>query len=58
MRWLTQLGVIVIPKSTRPERIAENRNLFDFELSPEEMQQIAQLDRGQRLGPDPDNFNF
>ncbi len=58
LRWLTQLGVIVIPKSTRPERIAENRNLFDFELSPAEMQQIAQLDRGQRLGPDPDNFNF
>ena len=58
LRWLIQLGVIVIPKSSNPGRIAQNAGVFDFELSPVEMQQIATLDRGTRLGPDPDNFNF
>ncbi len=44
LRWLTQRGVVAIPKSVRKERIAENFNVFDFALSPEEMTAIATLD--------------
>lgn len=45
LRWLTQRGVVAIPKSVRKERIEENLNVFDVELSPEEMAAIATLDR-------------
>ncbi|MBL8080905.1 MAG: aldo/keto reductase [Anaerolineales bacterium] len=44
LRWLTQRGVVVIPKSVRKERIAENFNIFDFELGPEDMNAIMALD--------------
>lgn len=44
LRWLTQRGVVAIPKSVRPERMVENFNVFDLELSPEEMTTIATLD--------------
>ena len=44
LRWLTQRGVVVIPKSVRKERIVENFNIFDFELSPEDMNAIVSLD--------------
>ena len=44
LRWLTQRGVVAIPKSVRKERIVENFNVFDFELSPEDMEAIATLD--------------
>jgi diketogulonate reductase-like aldo/keto reductase len=44
LRWLTQRGVVVIPKSVRKERIVENFNIFDFELSPEDMEAIVALD--------------
>jgi 2,5-diketo-D-gluconate reductase A len=44
LRWLTQRGVVAIPKSVRQERIVENFNIFDFELSPEDMDAIATLD--------------
>jgi 2,5-diketo-D-gluconate reductase A len=44
VRWLTQRGVVAIPKSVRPERMAENFNIFDFQLSPDEMAAIATLD--------------
>jgi len=57
LRWHIQLGSIVFPKSVTPERVRENFALFDFELSPEEMDEIAGLDRGRRLGPDPSRFS-
>lgn len=44
LRWLTQRGVVAIPKSVRPERIVENFNIFDFNLSPEDMEAIVTLD--------------
>src|SRR4028119_2256094 len=44
LRWLTQRGVVAIPKSVRKERMAENFHIFDFELSPEDMDAIASLD--------------
>jgi 2,5-diketo-D-gluconate reductase A len=44
LRWLTQRGVVAIPKSVRKERIVENFNVFDFELNPAEMAAIATLD--------------
>ena len=53
LRWHVQLGNVVIPKSVTPARIAENFELFDFELSEDDMAAIARLDRGERIGPDP-----
>ena len=47
LRWLTQQDIVVIPKSVRPQRIAENFDIFDFELNEHEMRQIASLDKGQ-----------
>ena len=44
LRWLTQRGVVAIPKSVRKERMAENFNIFDFDLTPEDMAAIATLD--------------
>jgi diketogulonate reductase-like aldo/keto reductase len=49
LRWLTQREIVVIPKSVRKERIEENFNIFDFELSPEDMDAIAALDTKQSL---------
>ena len=58
LRWILQRGTITIPKSVHPERIRQNADIFDFELSEEEMKSIDALDRHQRIGPDPENFNF
>ncbi|MGN6640413.1 MAG: aldo/keto reductase, partial [Mucilaginibacter sp.] len=49
LRFLTQNGIAVIPKSTHKERMAENINIFDFSLSQEELQKIELLDKGQTL---------
>ena len=54
LRWGLQHGRSVIPKSTRPSRITENINVFDFELSTDEMAAIDGLDTGHRGGPEPD----
>ena len=56
IRWHLQLGNVVIPKSVTSERIEQNFEVFDFELSDEEMQAIERLDAGRRTGPDPDTF--
>jgi 2,5-diketo-D-gluconate reductase A len=58
IRWHIQLGNIVIPKSVNPERIVSNFDVFDFELSEQDMATITSLDNGTRLGPDPRTFNF
>lgn len=56
IRWILQLGYVVIPKSVHEERIAENAGVFDFELADAEMAVIDTLDAGHRIGPDPDTF--
>jgi len=58
LRWDLQHGIVTIPKSARQDRIIANAEIFDFELSKAEMTLIDQLDRGERVGPDPDNFHF
>jgi diketogulonate reductase-like aldo/keto reductase len=54
VRWHLELGNVVIPKSVNPQRIRENISVFDFALTTEDHEQIARLDSGQRIGPDPD----
>ena len=58
LRWDLQNGVVSIPKSTKAHRIAENADVFNFELTSEDMEQINKLNQDQRIGPDPDNFDF
>jgi 2,5-diketo-D-gluconate reductase A len=57
LRWHLQLGNVVIPKSATPSRIRENFALFDFELAEEDMTELAALDVGMRIGPDPATFS-
>lgn len=54
LRWHIEKGIQVIPKSTRPERIAENFDVFDFDLTDDELAQIDALDTGHRGGPEPE----
>jgi 2,5-diketo-D-gluconate reductase A len=60
LRWHIQRGNVVFPKSTTPERIRENFELFDFELESEDVERISGLDRGEagRNGPHPDRFAY
>lgn len=56
LRWHLELGNVTIPKSVTPSRIRENFELFEFELSDDDMTEIAALDVGKRIGPDPATF--
>ena len=58
LRWHIQLGNVVIPKSVNPDRIRENIDIFDFELDESDMQAIAQVRTGDRLGADPNHFDM
>lgn len=58
LRWHIQNGIQVIPKSTKPERIAENFDVFDFELTADEVARIDALDTGVRGGPEPDSITL
>ncbi|MFF0248831.1 aldo/keto reductase [Streptosporangium sandarakinum] len=60
LRWHIQRGDIVFPKSMRRERMAENFALFDFSLTPQEVDAISSLDKGERgrVGPNPDTFDY
>jgi 2,5-diketo-D-gluconate reductase A len=57
LRWHLQLGNVVIPKSVTPERIAANIDVFDFTLTDDDMSALGGLEKGERMGPDPDTFN-
>ncbi len=58
LRWDLQSGVITIPKSSRVERMQENASIFDFELSANDMEALNALERNQRSGADPMDFDF
>ncbi len=58
LRWHLQQGRSAIPKSTNPKRIAENFDVFDFELTDDELASIDALDRGVRRGPEPEAINL
>jgi diketogulonate reductase-like aldo/keto reductase len=58
LRWDLQHGVVTIPKSVHDNRIRENMDIFDFELSHEDMNKLDGLNEQRRFGPDPDSFLF
>lgn len=58
LRWHLQNGIVIIPKSIKEHRIQENANIFDFELTEEDMTLINALNQNHRVGPDPDHFDF
>ncbi|MBG9449740.1 glyoxal reductase [Cytobacillus firmus] len=58
LRWHLQNGIMVIPKSVKKDRLRENADIFDFELTEDEMRQMNALNINHRFGADPDNFDF
>lgn len=58
LRWHYQEDTITIPKSVTPSRIEENMQIFDFELSTEDMLKIKSINKNERMGQNPDNFHF
>ncbi|MGH3518768.1 MAG: aldo/keto reductase [Haloechinothrix sp.] len=57
LRWHLQLGNVAIPKSVTPSRIRENIDVFDFELADDDLVVLTELNKGKRIGPDPDVFD-
>jgi len=57
LRWNIDCGIVTIPKSVTPARIKENIDIFDFNLTMEEISAINSLNKDQRTGPDPENFH-
>lgn len=57
LRWDLQREIVTIPKSVTPSRIAENADIFDFELTAEDMDRIMALHRGQRFGRNPEELD-
>ena len=58
LRWHVQRGDVVFPKSVTRSRVEENFDIFDFELSEDDLREITALNRDERTGPDPDTFNY
>jgi len=58
IRWNLQNGIVTIPKSIHEDRIMSNCNVFNFNISEHDMGIINNLDRDERVGPDPDHFDF
>jgi 2,5-diketo-D-gluconate reductase A len=60
LRWHIQRGDVIFPKSVTPQRIQDNFDIFDFELSPDDVDALTELDKGEagRTGPNPDTFDF
>jgi diketogulonate reductase-like aldo/keto reductase len=58
IRWGLQKGIVMIPKSSRKERIIQNIDVFDFVIEEGDMRKLDNLDRDKRYGPDPDTFEF
>ena len=60
LRWHIERGDVVFPKSMKVERMQENFEIFDFSLSPEQVEQISALDQGEsgRMGPNPTEFDY
>ena len=56
IRWSLQLGNVVIPRSATPERIVENADVFEFELTTDHMSALNSLDAGTRFRPDPATY--
>ena len=58
LRWDIQKEIVTIPKSVTPERIISNSDIFNFELSDEDMAKIDRLDKNERIGAHPDKITF
>lgn len=58
LRWMLQLGIVTIPKSVTPSRITQNVDLYGFALDDAQMNEINALDRNERMGPNPADFDF
>lgn len=56
LRWDIQMGIVTIPKSVTPERIRENKNIFDFSLTEDDMKQLLACNEEKRFGSDPHKF--
>lgn len=58
LRWHIQRNVMVIPRTSKKDRMKENLDIYDFELEQTDMEKISALNTGKRMGADPDNFSF